>query len=381
MRVTAVSVTPLWMRMAHPYVIATSAMAANPVDIVRVETDDGLVGYGEAMPAYEFTGETLWTVEDVICEHLAPMVVGRDPFDLERITAGFEQVVGNQAAKAGLELALWDLQGKALGRPLVELVGGVRGGSVPLIHAFGYAPPEELAAAARARAAEGVTVFKVKVGDDPCSDAERVAAVREAVGSGAQIKCDANTGWRTARRAIAAIRLLEPYDVEFVEEPVRMDDLEACRFVRERVDVPIALDESVRGPREALAAARAGACDVINVKLMKCGGILNALKVNAVAEAAGMTLHVGAMGEVAGACAAMIALHGALANARYSDTADQAAMGYIDSIAAGFVQRREEGVLMMRVPDGPGLGVEYDEAAIARLLAARPWLTGDRTDG
>jgi L-alanine-DL-glutamate epimerase-like enolase superfamily enzyme len=77
----------------------------------------------------------------------------------------------------------------------------------------------------------------------------------------------------------------------------------------------------------------------------------------------------------------MIALHGALANARYSDTADQAAMGYIDSIAAGFVQRREEGVLMMRVPDGPGLGVEYDEAAIARLLAARPWLTGARTDG
>ena len=381
MRVSAVSVTPLWMPMAHPYVIATSAMAANPVDIVRVETDEGPVGYGEAMPAYEFTGETLWTVEDVICEHLAPMVVGRDPFDLERITADFERIVGNQAAKAGLELALWDLQGKVLGRPLVELIGGVRGGSVRLIHAFGYAPPEELAAKARARAADGVSVFKVKVGDDPRRDAERVAAVREAVGPGAQIKCDANTGWRTARRAIAAIRLLEPYDVEFVEEPVRMDDLEACRYVRERVDVPIALDESVRGPREALAAARAGACDIINVKLMKCGGVLNAIKVNAVAEAAGVALHVGAMGEVAGACAAMIALHDALANARYSDTADQAAMGYTDSIAAGFVQRREEGVLTMRVPDGPGLGVEYDEAAIARLRAARPWLTGDRTGG
>ncbi len=374
MRITSVNVTPIWMAMEHPYIIATSAMAANPVDIVTVETDEGLTGYGEALPAYEFTGETLWTVEDVICEYLAPMVTGRDPFELERITADFEQLVGNQAAKAGLELALWDLQGKALGRPLVDLLGGRTRDAVPLIHAFGYDEPEALAAKARARAADGVTVFKVKVGDAPERDAARVAAVREAVGPAAQIKCDANTGWRTPRRAVAAIRLLEPYGVEFVEEPIRRDDLEGCRWVRERVDVPIALDESVRGPREALAAVEAGACDIINVKLMKSGGILNALKVNAIAEAAGVALHVGGMGEVAGACAAMIALHGGLANALYSDTADAAAMGYADAVATGFEQRLDDGVLMMRVPDGPGLGLEYDAAAIARLRAARPWL-------
>ncbi len=252
MRITSVTVTPLWMAMEHPYVIATSAMAANPVDIVTVETDEGLTGYGEALPAYEFTGETLWTVEDVICEYLAPLVTGRDPFELERITADFEQLVGNQAAKAGLELALWDLQGKALGRPVVDLLGGRTRDAVPLIHAFGYDEPEALAAKARARAADGVTVFKVKVGDAPERDAARVAAVREAVGPAAQIKC-------------------EPYGVEFVEEPIRRDDLEGCRWVRERVDVPIALDESVRGPREALAAVEAGACDIINVKLMKSG--------------------------------------------------------------------------------------------------------------
>jgi L-alanine-DL-glutamate epimerase-like enolase superfamily enzyme len=380
MRITTVSVTPLWMPMEHPYVIATSSMAANPVDIVRVVTDEGVIGYGEAMPAYEFTGETLWTVEDVIHEHLAPLVLGRDPFDLEPITAAFEQLVGNQAAKAGLELALWDLRGKALGRPVTDLLGGRTRSAVPLMHAFGWDEPEALAAKARARAAEGVTIFKVKVGDAPGRDAARVAAVREAVGSRAQIKCDANTGWVTARRAVEAIRLLEPFDVEFVEEPVRRDDLAACRFVRERVDVPIALDESVRGPREALAAVRAGACDIINVKLMKCGGILNALKVNAIAEAGGVALHVGSMGEVAGACAAMIALHGSLANALYSDTADAAAQGYLETLATGLVQRLDDGVLTMRVPDGPGLGLEYDEAAIARLRATRPWLSGERTD-
>ena len=313
--------------------------------------------------------------EDVICEYLAPMVIGRDPFDLEAITAGFRAVRGRQPGGEGRPRARPLGPARQGARPALDLLGGRTQDAVPLIHAFGYDGPEALAAKARARAADGVTVFKVKVGDTRARTQERVAAVREAVGPAAQIKCDANTGWRTPRRAVEAIRLLEPHDVEFVEEPVRMDDLEACRFVRERVDVPIALDESVRGPREALAAVKAGACDIINVKLMKCGGILNALKVNAIAEAAGVALHVGSMGEVAGACAAMIALHGGLANAHYSDTVDASAMGYLDAVATGFEQRLDEGVLTMRVPDAPGLGLEYDEAAIARLRAARPWLS------
>ena len=116
-----------------------------------------------------------------------------------------------------------------------------------------------------------------------------------------------------------AIRLLEPYGIEFVEQPVRMDDLEAARFVRAHVDVPIALDETVRGPREALAAAKAGACDIFVVKLMKTGGILNALKVNAIAEAAGISVMMGNMGESSLGLAAHFHLNVALANATHCD--------------------------------------------------------------
>ena len=167
--------------------------------------------------------------------------------------------------------------------------------------------------------AEGVTAFKVKAGDAPERDEQRVAAVREAAGPDARITVDVNQGWWDARTAVRGIKLLEPYDIAFVEQPVRMDDLEAARFVRERVNVPIALDESVRGPREALACVKAGACDVFVIKLMKTGGILNALKVNAIAEAAGIPVTMGNMGESSLGLAAHLHVSIALANVDHWD--------------------------------------------------------------
>jgi hypothetical protein len=114
MKITAVHVETLELAMEEPFVIASSALASSPCDLIRVETDEGLVGLGEACPAYEFTGDTLWTVQDVIGEYLGPAVIGKDPFQLEGIVHCWERelyTVGNQAARAGLEMALWDLQG------------------------------------------------------------------------------------------------------------------------------------------------------------------------------------------------------------------------------------------------------------------------------
>jgi len=137
LKITAVHVETLELRMDEPFVIASSALAASPCDLVRVETDEGLVGFGEACPAYEFTGDTLRTVQDVIGEYLGPAVIGKDPFQLEAIVHCWDHelwTVGNQSACAALEMALWDLQGKALGRPLCDLIGGrTRDGLVEVI--------------------------------------------------------------------------------------------------------------------------------------------------------------------------------------------------------------------------------------------------------
>jgi len=377
MKITAVHVETLELRYAEPFVIASSALSAGPCDLVRVETDEGLVGLGESCPAYEFTGETLWTVQDVIGEYLGPSVVGRDPFQLEAIRRVWERelfTVGNQAARAGLEMALWDLQGKALGRPLCDLIGGRSRDGLTEVVALGWDTPETLARKTRAFRAEAVTVFKIKVGDAPERDEQRVAAVREAAGLDARITVDANQGWWDATTAIRAIKLLEPYGVEFVEQPVRMDDLEAARLVRERVDTPIALDESIRGPREALAAARAGACDIFVVKLMKTGGILDALKVNAIAEAAGITIMMGNMGESSLGLAAHFHVNIALANAVHGDADLPWREGGLElDLGSGLTAVVRDGVSTVLVPEGPGLGIALDEQAVAAQRVTRRW--------
>ena len=377
MKITAVHVDTLELRYSEPFVIASSALSVGPCDLVRVETDEGLIGLGEACPAYEFTGETLWTVQDVIGEYLGPSVVGRDPFQLEAIRRVWERelfTVGNQAARAGLEMALWDLQGKALGRPLCDLIGGRSRDGLTEVVALGWDAPEGLARKTRALRSESVTVFKIKVGDAPERDEERVAAVRGAAGPGARITVDANQGWWDARTAVRAIKLLEPYGIELVEQPVRMDDLEAARFVRERVDTPIALDESIRGPREALAAARAGACDIFVVKLMKTGGILDALKVNAIAEAAGITIMMGNMGESSLGLAAHFHVNIALANAVHGDADLPWREGGLElDLGSGLTAVVRDGVSTVLVPEGPGLGIALDEQAVAAQRVTRRW--------
>ena len=377
MKITAVHVDTLELEYEEPFVIASSALSAGPCDLVRVETDEGLVGYGEACPAYEFTGDTLWSVQDVIGEYLGPSVVGKDPFQIEALVHCWERVlftVGNQAAQAALEMALWDLQGKALGRPLCDLIGGRTRDGLTEVIAWGWDEPEALAAKTREALALGISIFKIKVGDLPERDEQRVAAVRAAAGPEARITVDANQGWLDAKTAVRAIKLLEPYDLEFVEQPVRMDDLEAARFVREHVDTPIALDESVRGPREALACVKAGACDIFVVKLMKTGGILNALKVNAIAEAAGITVMMGNMGESSLGLSAHFHVNVALANATHCDAdLPWRPAGLRRDIGFGLSAEVRDGVSMVLLPAAPGLGINLDEDAIAAQRVTRPW--------
>jgi len=198
--------------------------------------------------------------------------------------------------------------------------------------------------------------------------------VRAAAGPDARLTVDANQGWLDARTAVRAVKLLEPYGIAFVEQPVRMDDLEAARFVRDHVDVPIALDESVRGPREALACVKAGACDIFVVKLMKTGGILNALKVNAIAEAAGISVTMGNMGESSLGLAAHLHVNIALANVTHWDAdLPSRPSGHRRDIGSGLRTELRDGVSTMLIPEGVGLGITLDEDAVAAQRVTRRW--------
>jgi L-alanine-DL-glutamate epimerase-like enolase superfamily enzyme len=347
--------------------------------VVTVTTDEGLTGYGEAVPGFEYTGETADSVRDVITGSLGPSIAGRNPFDTERITSEWRaSLTGHQAARAAVEMALWDLQGKASSQPLYDLIGGRTRETVPETYPFDRAErPDEALARARDLRAAGISVFKVylSVGDTAVFDTEReavVAAVREGAGPEAEIRVDANGGWPDAATAVAAIRRLERWSISMVEEPVHVGDLDSCREIRAHTSTPICLDESVLEPSSALDAIRAEACDVINVKLMKTGGILGALKLNAIAEAAGIATHIGNMGHSSIGVAAILHIHAALANARTSDVDPPVRGGDIAlDIASGPIGTLDDGSRVWAPPTAPGLGIQVlDDAVLAQLQGA-----------
>jgi L-alanine-DL-glutamate epimerase-like enolase superfamily enzyme len=273
------------------------------------------------------------------------------------------------------------LLGKAMARPLHDLIGGRTRETMPETYPFDRVErPEQALERARALRAAGIQVFKVylTVGDPPVLDPRReavVQAVRDGAGPDAEIRVDANGGWLDAATAVAAIRRLERFGISWIEEPVRNRDLAACRTIRARTSTPVCLDESVLEPADALAAIRAGACDIISVKLMKTGGILEALKLNAIAEAAGVATHIGNMGHSTVGVAAILHLHAALSNATTSDTDPPVRGGDLaGDIASGPVDNVRDGLRVWAPSSQPGLGVELIPDAISaqRQPESRP---------
>jgi L-alanine-DL-glutamate epimerase-like enolase superfamily enzyme len=229
--------------------------------------------------------------------------------------------------------------------------------------------PEAMAEDARRHVADGFRTVKLKVGqaEDVPLDVARVAAV----GPGVAIKIDVNQGWRTPGTAIRAIRQLVPFDPAYVEQPVEQRDLEGLAEVRRACGVPIMADEAIHGPHDALRAVGLRACDLMNIKLMKCGGLLGALAINAIAETAGIACQVGTMVESAVASAAGLHLALALHNVQTVEMGGPLMLA-TDLAPLRDHYRRDS----VTVPDGPGLGLAPDESLLAHHAVGR-WALGD----
>ena len=256
------------------YQTALGASAHSEHGLVFVETDDGVTGIGEISSVFKRRGRLLCReVEQV----LGPALVGEDPFRIALLLAKMDRALdGAEAAKAGLEMALYDIVGKALGTPVYNLLGGLVRERVPLSYSIPFGDPGEMAELAAALAGQGYGTVKVKVGVDPRRDVEAVRWVREAVGPDVRVRVDANMAWRTPKEAVAMIAQMEPYGVELVEQPLRPRNLEGMAFVRRHARVPIMADESVWTPEDAMRVIRAGAADVVNVYVSESGGLLPA---------------------------------------------------------------------------------------------------------
>jgi L-alanine-DL-glutamate epimerase-like enolase superfamily enzyme len=372
MKITRVETIPVKVPIRDQFLIRGSLglHTESPFLLLRVHTDQGLTGLGEVSCTPVWSGEDQVTAGHIIACFLGPAVEGEDPRDIERLTAKMRRAVaGNPFTKSGVELALWDILGKAAGLPVYRLLGGKVRDTVPIKMSVSGAEPKRAAQLAEWAVGQGLTALKVKVGIEPEGDLARVKAVRAAVGAGFRMGVDANGGW-SPRTAIQTIRrLVDECGIYFAEQPVAPLDVQWMADVRRNVTVPVMADESCYTLQDAMALIRAEAADILSVYVGKGGGIGPARKIVGVAEAAGLTCTVGSNLELGIASAAMAHL----ATATMGIGAEEfpcdilGPLAYEEDLLTEPLEFRDGAI---RAPDKPGLGVELDESKVARYRVA-----------
>lgn len=342
------------------------AHTQSPFLLVKVHADNGLVGHGEVSCTPRWSGEDQVSAGHFINNYFAPALVGAELNDIESTTRIFwPTVAGNFFTKSGIEMALWDLMGKAQNKPVYELLGGKVRDAIATKWSISGQPPERARDIAGWALEKGFRKMKVKVGLNPDEDVERVRVVRGRVGKEVKLGVDANGGWANADMAIKTIRRLRKFDIYFAEQPVAAGDPLEMAKVQKDIDIPVIADESVYTLADAKMLARAKACDVFSIYIGKSGGIGPALQIAQFAKANNIACTIGSNLELAVGSAAMTHL----AIACDAITPDQ----YPCDIIGPFYYEdhiEKTGIDLKpgeaRPNNHPGLGVELDEDKIEK---------------
>ena len=316
-----------------------------------VETDTGLVGYGEVCPLGPFYLPAYAEGVRSGLRELAPHLLGFDPHELAKLNHRMDAALkGHAYVKSGIDVACWDILGKATGLPVCVLMGGRFGDAVRLYRAISQESPEQMARKVAGYRAEGYTRFQLKVGGDPDTDIERIRAVRAMLLPGDRLVADANTGW-TQHEAMRVVRAVSDVDV-YIEQPCLT--YEECLAVRRHTNHPFVLDENVDGLDMLLRAKADLAMDVVNLKISKLGGLTKTKQVRDLCVSMGiaMTLEDSWGGDITTAAIAHLA-HSTPEEFRFTSTDFNS---YVTVSTASGAPQRQQG--FMEASTLPGLGIE-----------------------
>jgi muconate cycloisomerase len=375
MKISKIQTIPIRLptRRAHQWASLTTPIGVYV--IIKVETDQGLVGLGEAPVLKDwggdygkYFGETPQTTAHIINDLLAPALKDQDPTRIEAIHAIMDRSVkGYPYAKASIDMALYDIAGKALNVPAYQLLGGCFRERVNIAHSIGLMPMEKALDEALQAKVEGIKTIKLKGGVDPAQDVALVRRMRETLGAEIQICVDANQGYPTAKVAIQVTNAMAEYDLLYMEQPV--EGIDRMAQVTRGVETAIMADESVWTPKDALEVVEKEAADIISIYTTKPGGMYKAKKVGAVAEAGGLPCNVNGSVETGVGNAANIHLAASTGIVTFacvlpvSTPKEKARKGIAgiyyqdDIITEPFAY--DDGAIV--VSDKPGLGIELDE--------------------
>jgi muconate cycloisomerase len=374
-KITKIETIPIRLptRRVHQWASLTTPIGVYV--IVKLHTDEGLVGLGEAPVLKDwggdygkYFGETPQTTVHIVNDILSPALKGQEPRRFEVIHALMDRAVkGYPYAKAAIDMALYDVSGKAMQVPAYQFLGGCVRDRVSIAHSLGLMEIEKAIDEALQAKSEGVKTIKLKGGVDPKRDVELVRRMRDALGPETKICVDANQGYPTPKIAIQATKAMAGYGLLYMEQPV--EGIDRMAAVAKRVDTPIMADESAWTPQDVLEIAQKNAADIISIYTTKPGGLFKAKKVAAVAEAAGMPCNVNGSVETGVGNAANIHLAASTGVVTFgcvvpvSTPKEKARQGiagiyYQDDIIKEAFEFSDGDIV---VPTEAGLGVELDE--------------------
>jgi L-alanine-DL-glutamate epimerase-like enolase superfamily enzyme len=370
MKITSIKTTPLLVPYSQPYYWAQGVIEGACVVLVEVHTDSGIIGYGESI------GTPCARAVEAYLKQAAKLCIGRSPFSNARLMAdayhGLFQAVGTGSSPrfsgqvlSGLEMALWDVMGKATGRPAHDLLGGAVRDEICY---FGFAQGEstaDVAADAGRLARDGFDVIYFKVGRGDVLDLETAAAVRDAIGPGKRLRVDPNEHW-TPVHASRMIRKLLAFDVEVIEQPTHCESIAALAQVRASSPISISADQSVFTPFDAYDVCRQQAADLIVIGLHETGGLLRLSKIAHIAEAAGINICLHGLYETGITTCAANQLAATIPNL---DDANQHMTRFLswDIVKSPDLKPRNG---RLPVLEGPGLGFELDWNGVERAKRA-----------
>ncbi|WLR51982.1 dipeptide epimerase [Bacillus tianshenii] len=365
MKITSINLYAIKLPFIEPFIISYETYHDMPSIIVEIKTDTGIIGYGEGVPDEHVTGETFESAFAMLKNTIAPSLIGEDPFNLEGLHEKMDALVyGAPTAKAAIDIACYDVIGKATGQPVFNLLGGRYSEELEVARVLSIEDPETMAAKTSRAIDAGFQTIKVKVGTDIELDIQRIRAVCKAAEGKAQVKVDANQGWKTSADSLYVLKQVEDCPIRWIEQPVMADNIDALAEVKRKTHLPVMIDEGLHGMKELRETIAKNAADKVNIKLMKCGGLYPALKLVAQAEMAGMSCQIGSM--VESSVASSAGLH--LATAKRAIESQELTGPLMFSKDIGSLPYQQNTI---RLTNAPGLGVEVDLHTLQELTVEK----------